>query len=57
MTFAELIDLLGAFDPEEKVFGVIGIGDSNQDQIIRYSSGHVLPGWDEWVESDNATNA
>ena len=50
MTFADLIKMLSAFNPDDDVFGVIGIGALNQDIIIRYSSGHELPGWNEWLK-------
>jgi hypothetical protein len=49
ITFADLIKLLEAFNPDDKVFGVIGIGNANLDLAIRYSSGTQLPDWDEWL--------
>jgi hypothetical protein len=51
ITFADLIKLLEAFNPDDHVIGVIGIGDPNQDLVVRYSSGHELPGWNEWLEN------
>lgn len=57
MTFADLIKLLEAFPPDDDVFGIIGIGDAEQGLTIKYSSGHVLPGWDEWLEDKNKAPA
>ncbi len=51
MTFGDLIKMLEAYDPNDLVCGIIGITDLEQDIIIRYSSGHELPGWNEWLEN------